>query len=612
MIFTFPAGFLLLGLIPVVILLHSLKPKARPIFSTTVYLWQKAHREQSAGLRLKRLRRNIPLLMQLLVITLAAIALANPILPGETSSAANMILIVDTSASMQAETGEGSRIAIAREKADQLIRSFSGKGELMIIGAGIKPMIIARFSRDTDALRDAVSELKALDVAGQIKKSIYLALSFMRPDTNDRIVLLTDGAGMDLPEILSIDSRIDPVLIKGGSRNTGITNFTYRQLPDNPGRLEFLVEVSNFNDYPVLCPLLLTLDEFPLDRRTLGLTARQTKRYIVPYEGPQSGKAILKLDLDDDFVLDNSAYAVFNRPQKIYIHLFSKESAFLEKALRAYPGIELNRSADILAGSFSDQVRQHDLVIVNNMEVPVVEQGNLVLINSLSPTLPLTKTGNISSPVVVDWHKNHPLLRDINFAGLIIEQAALVKAGQGPVELISGDQSGLCYSYENERLRILYLGFDLEQTNLPLKVAFPMLVDNILLWTNPGVFRKELALLKTGDPVPLYLRATAKEIDLRTPSRILENLAVDHNPLLFSDTYESGIYRVREADYRFSFAVNLFNKSESDIIPIDLKETQTRSAPLPMSARSGFSPWLILFLLAAVLVIIEWFFWINP
>ena len=111
-----PSGLLLLGLIPILLLIHSFKPKAKEVPVTTLFLWREVLREQPAGWHLRRLLKNLPLLFQILIILFSTLALIQPVWLWNTDQYGNMILILDTSASMQTRSGSQTRFDHAREK----------------------------------------------------------------------------------------------------------------------------------------------------------------------------------------------------------------------------------------------------------------------------------------------------------------------------------------------------------------------------------------------------------------------------------------------------------------------------------------------------------------
>ena len=86
-----------------------------PVGST--FLWQQLVRDVEANAPWQRLRFSWLLLVQLLIAALVVLAAARPFTAQTSDLAANVVLIVDTSASMATRTDDEDRMALARERA---------------------------------------------------------------------------------------------------------------------------------------------------------------------------------------------------------------------------------------------------------------------------------------------------------------------------------------------------------------------------------------------------------------------------------------------------------------------------------------------------------------
>jgi len=142
--FANPLMFLTLAVIPILILIHALKSKPRQIAVTNLFLWQEVLKERTSHLTLTKLKRNLPLLLQILMVCLAALALANPMQFSFTHHKGNMILVVDTSASMQTRIESPdfmTRFDQAKDKAREIIEGRKGDQKILIIEAGREPMV---------------------------------------------------------------------------------------------------------------------------------------------------------------------------------------------------------------------------------------------------------------------------------------------------------------------------------------------------------------------------------------------------------------------------------------------------------------------------------------
>ena len=272
--------FVTLGFIPILILIHALKPKRRQITVTNLFLWQEVLKERTSHLTLTKVKKNLPLLLQILMVCLAALALANPILFSFAQQKGNMILIVDTSASMQTRIESPdfrTRFDQAVDKAIEIIEGRKGYQKILIIEARKEPLVKSGFLEEILQAKRLIKNLKPSDVSGDLKKAVHTAISFMGSHQKDDIYLITDGAGCDFSDILSVHPRIFPVLTTGGDRNIGITKFEFRKRFDRNDRYEVLIEIKNFTSQRQEVPVRLSIDRTTVYDKRHGFKALEKR-----------------------------------------------------------------------------------------------------------------------------------------------------------------------------------------------------------------------------------------------------------------------------------------------------------------------------------------------
>ncbi|MBU2514185.1 VWA domain-containing protein [bacterium] len=613
MILSNPFGLALLALIPLVIIIHNLKPNAKQVSTTTLFLWSEALHDQGSGFHLRRLRKNLPLILQILIIILAALAFSNPTWLFESKPAGNIILVMDTSASMQTRVSNQTRFDLARDAAIELVENLEAPNRIMIIEAGIKPSILQAFSADKTRLKQVMADQRPYDIAADLKSSVFFALSFVRPESSDKVVVITDRPGNDLLISQAMSDLFEKIVIEGGQRNTGITKFAFRQQSGTSDSFQILVAVKNFNEIPTVCPVEITLDEIPIDNRTIGLLPGEEKQYFLDFEGMQAGKALVRLKIEDDLQLDNQAYAIINPKSTIHVYLLTKGNPFLEQVLSIFPNVIVNKSPEVIPGSWEQIVAQNHLVIVDGIDSPAIDYGNLLYLNIIPSNAPLLVAGKISNPEIVDWKRNHPLLRNLDLSGIRIEQALKVSANEDLQPIIQSGQTGLGFVHEKGALRAVFLAFDLKQSNFPLKVAFPVFFGNLLHWMTPGKLELDIVQAKTGEPVPLYLDSGGGEITIRRPDRTIVNVQAETVPFIYRNTVDAGFYKVKEERRWFYFAANLLDANESDIRGGREVLTSNNLGIMeePIVNLAHFGLWSFLFLLATLFLFLEWFFWLE-
>ncbi len=561
----------------------------------------------------ERLKRNLPLLLQIIIVILVALALAKPSWTYLAAKKGNMILVIDASASMKTRAGSGNRFDLARQKALQLIEKRDQGQKIMIVEAGLKPVVKTGLIDDSSRPQKLIKELQPSDAAAKLEPAIYLALSFVDPAKEDLLYLITDGAGQDLSALVKNHPKIRTIVISGGEHNVGITKFEFRQQVDRSDYYEFMLEIKNFDRSSVECSIRLTIDSAMLFEHVIRLDAQEKKMLIIPYSGLISGIARATLEIDDDLSVDNQAYLSLNAAKEIWVLLVSKGNHFLERLLAAYPNFRVNSVKEIIPSSWREQTARHDIVIVDRMDFPETDRGNFLLIDAYSPSIPLIQTGRVRLPEILSWNRKSPLMANVNLSGLIVEEGAKLQADKQLQPVIESARTGLMYTFEENGLRVVLIGFDFTRSDLPLKVAFPVMMSNIFNWLNPHKLEFSIMQTQAGEAFDIYLNPQTDTIYTRAPYEKWEKHQVKMNPFRYKNTGTVGVYTIAENTKEHYFTVNLTNESESDINSMSLEHLSDLSEPPLVSEEiSAQQPlWMLFVILGCALLMIEWYAWLK-
>src|SRR5918996_3573701 len=182
------ALLLVLGAVPLILFLHSLKPKGFRVGTTTLFLWERVLKERPLATRLGWLvKKNLLLILQILAACLLIAALADPSLLHFGASSGDLVVVVDLSASMKARDNSGTRFDSARKEFLSLVDELALGQKMMVIGAGVQPRLVVPLTADRRRLREAGRALVATDAPGQVKDAILFAHAFLKRGSPDRV-----------------------------------------------------------------------------------------------------------------------------------------------------------------------------------------------------------------------------------------------------------------------------------------------------------------------------------------------------------------------------------------------------------------------------------------
>jgi hypothetical protein len=165
---------------------------------------------------------------------------------------------------------------------------------------------------------------------------------------------------------------------------------------------------------------------------------------------------------------------------------------------------------------------------------------------------------------------------------------------------------------ELARQRIVWVGFDVLDSNWPMRVSFPIFIANAVEWLNPASIQASQLLVQAGDPFRLALDGSATTAEVRLPEGAIRKLELDPkaSELMFGDTVRRGVYQLTAGTNTTTFCVNLLDAAESDTRPraeLDFGRFGTVSATTTKRANLELWRWIAAAALAVLLF--EWWYY---
>ena len=155
-------GLIALIGVPIIIILHMLKRKQKDVIIPSTYLWERAVDTSVQSKPWQKLKKSLPLILQLIAVTALGLAVARPYISAF-GTAYNYVIVIDASASMNAEDMGQTRLDYSKERAEKLIDSASALSKVTVIAADESPYVV--YGPDTDKAK-AVSAVKSIKPTG--------------------------------------------------------------------------------------------------------------------------------------------------------------------------------------------------------------------------------------------------------------------------------------------------------------------------------------------------------------------------------------------------------------------------------------------------------------
>jgi Ca-activated chloride channel family protein len=558
-----PFALLLLGLALPLVLLYFIRARRRDQLVPSLLLWQLELRDRASSSFFQRLQRDPLLYLQLLALLALSLALARPALTVLGEGELKVVLVLDTSASMKARDVSPSRFAEAQSRAQSLLRSLRPGTQAMVIEAGIQPHIAAEMGPDLAHALDAVANAEPRDIPNGLADALRIARALLGDDPHAQIHVFTDGAFAETPG--PRDERIRWVAVGRGDNNVGITGLSVRRSYQAASSYEAFLSLANFSSQPRSFSFSVKVEDRPIAERQVTLGPSVHRSLILPFRHSGAARIKAELKVQDDLAVDNVAYAVLPPPNKIAVTLVSQGNLFLEKVLRSDPEVALEVR---MPGQYGGGMGNADVVVLDSVTPAAVGNGRFIFVNTVPPDVPVDMLGIIDKPNVMDWDRSHPVMRHVDFAKVAIQSAIRMRPLAPGRPLVEAELGGpLIYALEEPERKAILVGFDLFHADLPLRVAFPLIVSNALRWLHPSGLDHASLQLASGQPVSVPVAHGVDSVTVTTPGGHRVDGRVTRGVASFTDTSEVGIYSIATPRGETRVAVNLMDAVESDIAP---------------------------------------------
>lgn len=612
--------FLLLGLLAApIILLYMLRLRRREMLVSSTMLWQKLMRDREANAPWQRLRRNLLLILQLIILAALVIALARPFLPVSSVVSGSVVILLDGSASMLATDVEPDRFTFAKEQVYDLINDLGGGDQMTLILVGQTPEVLASATSDRNVLRQVLEQAQASTATADWGAAFALATGAAQGFREARIAIVSDGGlPTDLPPLPA-----ETIYIPIGTsfENLAISALATRNTDSEP---QLFASVTNYGlvDQQVLFSLNLDGTLFDSRRVTVPGDDHSNLTWDLP-ESTAVIQAQLSDNENDNLLIDDTAWAVHEGGVSNRVLLVTEGNRFLETVFSVLPGMEVFRASPA-AELPSSEEEQFDLYVFDSVPLPDSPPAADLLVINPQPAVeggeeenedeasepPFTVAGVFSNTSIIRL-ADSPLLQFVDWSNVHIRESKSVSAPWAQ-PLITAEGGPLLLTGTRSGHRIAIIAFRLQDSDLPLQIAFPVLMANITGWLNPGRAFEAPTALNPGSPVDITPGAGTIEVLVEKPDDTVWTVEVGDEAVIFGETAQPGLYNVVLRDTNGdqpagSFAVNLFSTTESSIGPapsIVLGQTEVETADEDDVGQRELWPWLAA--LAFIVLLVEW------
>lgn len=527
----------LLILIPVIILLYMLKQKAREYPFSSSMLWREIYNNIEATKPWEKLKKNLLMFLQILTVLLLILALMAPYLKHGGKRYDNVVIVIDTSASMGIRYNENrTRLEEAVERACDYVDSLSETAQITILTSNQETGIVKTNVTDKTELKRALHALEVTDLSGDASSAVSVVQSMANQWEQYNAVFLTDTP----LELGNLDAQV--VNLYTDYQNLSMDYVSYGMEQDETGSVSMTVicKMTNGTGTDITTDVNLYGDDALLMVQSVTVPAAGSQ--IVYFQQVDFNGRVLMAEINnkDDLDADNRAYAAINAEGQKRVLLVTNDNMFLEKAIINIPWVDLYKTNQLSAVVQSET---YDLYIFDGMvpeELP--EQGNIIYLAPASGGD--IKVKRMLSNVLLNFTDTEitRYVADFSFG------AAQAKEYERPIwadSFVSSGDGCIGYFGENGGRRIAVLGFDIHHSDLALQAEFPILISNLMDYMMVSGMVSE-DYYETGDKIVFNGNLNGSDLTITAPDGEQTTLAAAVATSAYADTGMAGVYSISQ------------------------------------------------------------------
>lgn len=643
--------------IPALLVLYFLKLRRREMPVSSTLLWRKAVQDLQVNAPFQKLRRNLLLLLQMLLLVLLCLALMRPVANFKQGAGKLTVILIDRSASMGAKDaadGKRTRLDEAKRLAHEVVDSMKRDDNATVIAFDESAETLCPLTPDTAKLRNAIDSIEQTDRKSKLKLAYQLAeaqAAFIpeqnRANVKPDVFLFSDGRATDVESLTLRGNLRFEKIGQDKTGNVAIVALSAKRNYENPTEVQVFARLANYGPDPIenADVNLSVATEFGSGAPTFSVRSSASTR-LLPERWDEKQRADaekqglldknsveFKLDLTtaavirleqmhkdgDALAADDIAQVVVPPPKALSVLLVTDGNFFLEKLKGS---IQL-KEFDILNPVAYEDAKpvKYDVIIYDRYQPRYQPAtGNFMYFRCVPPNSKIKaaqdgpKVVYSKENTILDWKRDHPMLRDINLGKLYIEDTLKLDLPPIGVErLVEGSKGPLVVLDRVGRSTQLVVGFDVLQSNWPLRMSFPVFMYQALQYLALG---SEMDVREAFPPgatptIPLgdvkRLAGSRTEIHLNGPGGSKAVKIPTAGDFVLPALDQVGLYTLDLPVPGYDkMAVNLLDTNESNLIPSDTAPGGVGEM-IATSGKSRVELWWWLAAIAVPLLLVEWF-----
>lgn len=235
----------------------------------------------------------------------------------------------------------------------------------------------------------------------------------------------------------------------------------------------------------------LDLGDDVIDVVPLALKPGEVWTHVFEKTSAEGGVLTARVEREDSLACDNRAWALLPRREPLPVVLVTEGNLFLEKVFEANPLVKLS-----VVKKPPAQPAPGAITVLHRQVPQHLPDGPVWVIDPAGSCDRWQVGEKLENPIVTKQDKDSPLMAHVRLDNVIMPEARKLTFSDAPQVLVAAVTGEPLYAYlQRPEGKVLVLSVNLDQGDLPLRTAFPIMATNALAWFagHRGELRESLA-----------------------------------------------------------------------------------------------------------------------
>ena len=653
--------------IPALVSLYFLKLKRKRMVIPSTLLWQRAVQDLQVNAPFQKIKNNLLLWVQLLLLLLLLFAMARPTQNALADPGRRVVIVIDHSASMNSTDVDGkSRLEAAKARALKVIDNLdageaegdagSSGGGAMVVSYAHRAIVMQDFTTDLARVRKAIRDIQPTDQRSHLDAAIAAVEPHARQSAGG------SGGGDEMFVHIFSDGRVtqstdEPLALANAEvryhrmgevrpygDNLAIAALSARRDFTKPQLVQVYARLANFSDKAVTTNVQFLADDRVLSTQQVKVPAA-AKQAGASGKPPAPGETGLTFDMTwlgdalitvrhdhaDVLSADNAARTLLAPSRELRVLMVTTGNAYLDLACEAADVEHLVQMApDQYEKQDPKKLRRGgwDAAAVTGASGAAGEGFDVIIFDRYAPKKPPlinslyfgvappveglerkdTRPDSPSNEIITQWDRGSGLLRNVELSDIPLRRPGrLVVPADGKV-LAIGREGPVMAEVTRDGVRHVVVSFDLYESLWPHRISFPVFIKNALpLLGLDGSDQEAGIAYRTGENAVVLADTELDKLSYTGPRTIRARAL---GTTLTVDAFpRAGLYETQaDVPTRYKqLAVNLLDTEESDPRVAETLQIGTSAVAgthQAVEVRKEIWPWFVWAALAVLLL--EW------